>query len=114
MDIEPLKTIIDLTTDKKSTICFFLSNSLKLLLEDYELCEDNFYLNDTIQCIQKNNLSHDIHGKIKAIDEYTDRITLRKNNYNITIDPNKYYIFIKPVTSKNNDRQFYKSLLEKL
>ena len=37
-----------------------------------------------------------------------------QNNYNITIDPNQYYIFIKPVTTKNNDRQFYKSLLEKL
>ena len=24
MDIEPLTTIIDLTTDKKSTICFFI------------------------------------------------------------------------------------------
>ena len=114
MDIEPLKTIIDLTTDKKSTICFFLSNKLKGLLEDYELEENNFYLNDSIQCIKKNNLQNDVHGKIKSIDEYSDRITVKKNNYNITIDPNQYYIFIKPVTTKNNDRQFYKSLLEKL
>jgi len=114
MDIEPLHTIIDLTTDKKSTILFFLSNALKALLQDYELEEDNFYLNDTIQCIKKNNLSNDIHGRIKSIDEYSDKITLKKNNYNVTINTNEYYIFIKPVTSKNNDRQFYKSLLEKL
>ena len=41
MDIEPLQTIIDLTSDKKSTICFFLSNKLKGLLEDYELEKDS-------------------------------------------------------------------------
>jgi hypothetical protein len=114
MDIEPLKTIIDLTTDKKDTILYFLSNKLKLLLEDYELIDDEFYLNDKIVCIKKNNLSKDCYGKINCIDEYSDRITVKKNNYNITIDPDKYYIFVKPVKSKNNDRQFYKSLLEKL
>ena len=48
MDIEPLKTIIDLTTDKKDTILYFLSNKLKFLLEDYELIDDEFYLNDNI------------------------------------------------------------------
>ena len=34
---EPLKTIIDLTTDKRETLMFFLSQKQKILLEDYEL-----------------------------------------------------------------------------
>ena len=89
MDIEPLQTIIDLTTDKKSTIFFFLPKKLTVLLEDYELEEKDFYLNDNIQCIKKNNLHNDVYGKIKSIDEYSDRITIKKNNYNITIDPNQ-------------------------
>ena len=115
IDIEPLKTIIDLTTDKRETIMFFLSTKLKILLEDYELSEDNdFYLNDYIVLIKKNNLINEYKGKIICIDEIINKITIRNNNYNVTIDPEKYYIFIKPNTSKNNDRQFFKSLLEKL
>ena len=60
INIEPLKTIIDLTTDKKETIMFFLSTKLKILLEDYELVDDNnFYLNDYIVLIKRNNLTNE-------------------------------------------------------
>lgn len=115
INIEPLKTIIDLTTDKRETIMFFLSTKLKILLEDYELVDDNdFYLNDYIVLIKRNNLTNEYKGKIICINESLNKITIKNNNYNVTIDPEKYYIFIKPNTSKNNDRQFFKSLLEKL
>jgi len=114
MDIlyfEPLKTIINLTTDKKETILYFLSDKLNEKLEDYDLVDNNFYLNDYLVCIKKNNLENEYSGKIMCID---DLITLKVNNYNVTINPNIYYTFVKQNTSKKNDRQFYKSLLEKL
>ena len=54
MNIEPLKEIIRLTTNKKNTILYFLSDELKNKLQDYELVEnDDFYLNDKIICIKK-------------------------------------------------------------
>ena len=46
-DYEPLKSLIDLTTNKKNTILYFLSDTLKNKLKEYELCNDGeFYLND--------------------------------------------------------------------
>ena len=54
MNIEPLKIIISLTTNKKNTILYFLSDELKNSLTDYELIENNdFYLNDKIICVKK-------------------------------------------------------------
>ena len=94
---------------------FFLPIKLKILLENYELVEDNdFYLNDFIFLIKRNNLTNEYKGKIVSIDEIMNRLTIKNNNYNVTIDPDIYYIFIKPNTSKNNDRQFFESLLKKL
>ena len=118
MDIkyfEPLKTIIDLTTDKRETIRFFLSPKQKTLLKDYELIEDNnFYLNDYIVLVKRNNLETEYKGKVICVDDDENHLTIKNNNYNVTIDPDVYYIFIKPNTSKKNDRQFFESLLKKL
>ena len=111
-EYEPLKSLIDLTTNKKNTILYFLSDKLKIKLKEYELCDDGFYLNDYVVGIKKNNLDKDFIGKIVCIDN--NEITIKVNQYNVTINPNIYYMFIKKNTSKNNDRQFYKSLLEKL
>jgi len=111
-EYEPLKSLIDLTTNKKNTILYFLSDKLKIKLKEYELCDGEFYLNDYVVGIKKNNLDKDFIGKIISIDD--NEITIKVNQYNITIDPNIYYMFIKKNTSKKNDRQFYKSLLEKL
>ena len=69
-----------------------------------------FYLNDNVSVI-KNNLENQYNGKIICVN---DNVTIKNNQYNITIDSNLYYIFVKRNLSKNNDRQFYKSLLEKL
>ena len=110
---EPLKSIIDVTSDKKNTILYFLSLDLKKKLTEYNLCEDNdFYLNDFIICIKKNNLKNDFTGKITEICK--NKLCLKVNNYNVKINPNHYYIFIKPNTSKKNDRHFFESLLKVL
>ena len=110
--IEPLKTIINLTTDKKLTILFFLNESLQCKLKDYDLVDDTFYLNDYISVIKKNNLENYYNGKIICVND--NEITLKNNQHNITINTDLYYVFVKRNLSKNNDRQFYKSLLEKL
>ena len=117
MDIqkfEPLKTIINVTTDKKLTILFFLSNELQTKLKNYELIYDKFYLNDHISLIKKNNLENIYNGKIICTNENNKEITIKKNSHNITLNTDLYYVFVKRNLSKNNDRQFYKSLLEKL
>jgi len=114
MDIkqfEPLKTIIDLTTDKKETILFFLKPKLKNKLLEYELITNNkYYINDNIICIKKNNLQNEYSGKINNVTK--KKISMKMNNYNVSINPDHYYIFIKPDTSKKNDRQFFESLLK--
>ena len=64
-EYEPLKSLIDLTTNKKNTILYFLSDTLKNKLKEYELCNDGeFYLNDYVVGIKKNNLDKDFIGKI--------------------------------------------------
>ena len=68
-DYEPLKSLIDLTTNKKNTILYFLSDTLKNKLKEYELCNDEFYLNDYVVGIKKNNLDKDFIGKIISIDD---------------------------------------------
>ena len=110
--LEPLKTIINLTTDKKLTIIFFLNDNLQCKLKEYELIDDNFYLNDFVCIIKKNNLENIYNGKIISVND--NEITIKNNQHNITIDTDLYYVFVKRNLSKNNDRQFYKSLLEKL
>ena len=113
MEIEPLKTIIELTTDKKKTILYFLSEELQKILNEYKLIENNdFYLNDKIICIKKNNLQKEYYGKIICIDN--NILTIKKNNIFISFNHNDYYIFFKKVRSLKNDRQFFESLLEKL
>jgi hypothetical protein len=112
MNIEPLKTLINLTSDAKKSIIFFIDTDLKHKIKDYDYEDNNFYLNDNIICINKKNLNNDYNGKINSITEYT--ITLKVYKYNITINKSSYYIFVKKNTSKNNERQFFKSLLEKL
>lgn len=114
MDIkyfEPLKTIIDLTIDKKETILFFLKPQMKNKLLNYDLITDKkFYINDNIFCIKKNNLKNEYNGKIKNIIK--DKLCVKVNNYYVSINPDHYYIFVKPDTSKKNDRQFFESLLK--
>lgn len=110
--LEPLKTIIDLTTDKKLTILFFLNDNLQCKLKEYELIDDTFYLNDFVCIVKKNNLENNYNGKIISVND--NEITIKNNQHNIIIDTDLYYVFVKRNLSKNNDRQFYKSLLEKL
>ena len=111
------------TYHSKILTLFIPSLFMNWLIDDNECCinhieryfrieDKKFYINDNIICINKNNLNNDYNGKINRVSK--GKITLKVYKYNITINIFSYYIFVKKNTSKNNTRQFYKSLLEKL
>ena len=112
MDIEILKSILTISTDKHDTLMYFLSDRIKERVEYLPLLvDDKIYLNDKIYCIGKNNLDLEYTGKVKHID---DRLMIKHNGLSLYIDPKRYYIFVEPNHSRKSDRQFYESLLKSL
>ena len=111
MNIEPIKNILEISNDKKNTILFFIDNQ-KIIdkLKNYELV-NNYYINQNIIAIKKNNLSYDVIGQIIYIKNKKIGIKL-KNNIVIYINPTLYYTFIK--FNKNNNKQFFQQLLKNL
>ena len=96
MDIEPLKTIMSYSNDKKDTL--LNSNPKKSVREkviklEYE--DESFYINDKIYCIKRNTLELEYIGRIYCIDD--DSIGIKLSNVrNVNINPDlKYYIFVK-------------------
>ena len=113
MDI--LKPILDIYDTKKDVLLFYVNpdivstiDSLKYLDDDNEL-----FLNDKIFCLDRSTLSLDHIGIIQAIKDTTITIK-KKGNYSVHLDEKRYHIFIKRRRSKQNDRDFYKALLNAL
>ena len=110
--IEILETYLKLSKDKQSSLLEFLSDELRKKLKDYKLVED-IYINDKVILIKKNKLKLELEGKIYKTRK--DFISIRKsNNVNITTEKNNYYIFVKSLKNKNNDRIFFEALLKQL
>ena len=110
--IEILETYLKLSSNKESSLLEFLSNDSIQKLKNYNLVE-NIYLNDNIILIKKNTLMIDHIGKIYKIKN--EIISIKKSNsVNISLDKNNYYIFVKRIKNKNNDRIFYETLLKQL
>jgi hypothetical protein len=113
MDTEPLQKIMNLSNDKKNTLFYFLHSDIIRKLYKYDLEFSQFYINDKIFCIKRNTLELSIEGKILCIDD--NRIGIKKNkNLTIYIDPKKYYIFVKQSKNIQNQKDFFKKLLEEL
>ena len=115
MDIEPLKSILDITDNKQDSIVFFLSDKVKSKMNKYYLYEEqnkDIFINQYIICIKKNDLSLDIKGKIISIKDNIIGINMYK--YTKYINMNSYYIFIKNSKSNSDDRDFFEHLLQKL
>ena len=113
MDIEPLKTLLSYSNDKKDTILTFLDKSVREKVIKLEYDDEKFYINDRIYCIKRNTLELEYNGKIYCIDDNTISIKL-SNVRNVNINPDKYYIFIKVKKQDIKKREFYKQLLEVL
>ena len=114
MEINILKNIVDVSTDKKNTILFFLKpeNSIKLKKTEY-VTKDMLYLNNKIFLVKKNTL--DIKYKGKIIYHKKNKLGINiTNKYNIYInDINNYYIFRNKM--KNNDQTlFFQKILAEL
>ena len=113
MDIEPLKSILEWSKDKKSTLLHFLPYDVKKQIHDCDYEEEKFYINDRIFCIKRNTFELEIIGTILFIRNNKIGIKLTKTR-TLTINPEKYYIFIKCKKSINKQRDFMKQLLEQL
>lgn len=110
--IEILETYLRLSKDKESSLKEFLDDTILKKINKYKLVDD-IYLNDNVILIKKNTLKIECIGKIYKTKN--KNISLRKSNgVNLTYDKNKYYIFVKRVKNKNNDRIFYETLLSQL
>ena len=110
MDIEPLKSILDISSDKKDTLLYFLPLTIKERVIDCDLEDKGFYINDKVFCIKRNTLELEIVGKIICIDG--KNIGIKKSNINVYIDTKKYYIFVKIAKKIQSQKEFLKKLLE--
>ena len=112
MNIEPLKTILSFSKNKQDTLLDYLPNTIKLKVQNLDLEDKEFYINDMVFCIKKNTLELECYGKIICIDKY--KLGIRKNQMNQYIDSRNYYIFIKVTKKLKNQRDFLEKLLEKM
>lgn len=113
MDIEPLKTLMSYSNDKKDTLLNFLEKRVREKVIKLEYEDESFYINDKIFCIKRNTLELEYIGRIYCIDD--DSIGIKLSNVrNININPDKYYIFVKVKSKDMKKRDFYKQLLEQL
>lgn len=112
MNIEPLKSILEWSPNKKDTLLYYLSNDVKEKVKKLEL-EEKLYINDRIYCIKKNTLELEYDGSILYIDK--DKIGLKITNIKtIRLNPDDYYIFVKCKKTISKQREFMKQLLEQL
>ena len=113
MDIEPLKSILEWSKDKKDTLLYFLPFEIKKKLINLEYEEDKLYVQDRIYCVKRNTLELEHDGTIIFIDN--GKLGLKITTYKtITLDPKQYYIFVKCKKTINKQREFMKQLLEQL
>ena len=112
MNIEPLKSILEWSPNKKDTLLYYLSNDVKEKVKNLEL-EEKLYINDRIYCIKKNTLELEYDGSILYIDK--DKIGIKITNIKtIRLNPDDYYIFVKCKKTISKQREFMKQLLEQL
>jgi hypothetical protein len=113
MDCEPLKSVLEWSTDKKDTLLYYLPLDVKTKVINLDFEEKNLYVQDRIFCIKRNTLELEYTGTILFIDggKIGVKITSVKT---LTIDPNKYYIFVKNKKTISKQRDFMKQLLEQL
>jgi len=113
MDI--LKPILDIYDSKKNVLLYYLEDTISNQVNEFIYLSDDdneLFLNDKIYCIDRATLSLDHIGIIQAIKQ--KKITIKNKGYSKHIKEGSYHIFIKRKRSKQNDREFYKALLNSL
>ena len=113
MEIEPLKSILEWSEDKKETLLYYLPLEVKKKVFRYDYEEEHFYINDRIFCIAKNTLELDFVGRILFYEN--GKLGIKINSIKtVTIDPEKYYLFVHSKKTINKQREFLKQLLEQI
>jgi hypothetical protein len=113
MNIEPLKSILEWSSNKKETLLYYLSNNVKEKVKKLELEEEKIYVQDRIFCIKKNTLELEYDGTVLYIEN--DRIGLKISNVKtVRLNPDDYYIFVRCKKTISKQRVFMKQLLEQL
>ena len=112
INTEPLRSILEISNDKKDTLLHFLSLDVKRKVIDCDLEDKDFFINDKVFCVKKNTLELEIVGKIICIDG--DNLGIKKPSMNVYIDSKKYYIFVRMTKQITSQRDFLKKLLETL
>ena len=112
INIDVLKSIMNMCDDKHNTLLYFLDNNIQKKLNKYKYTLfDDLYLNDQIILINKSTLQIEILGKINNID---NNIGILKNNRTIYYNPQYYHIFSKYNNNKNKDVTYFEELLKQL
>jgi len=112
INIEPLQSILNISSDKKDTLLYFLPLTIKKRVLECGLEEEDFFINDKVFCVKRNTLELEIVGKIICIDGHN--LGIKKPSMNVYIDSRKYYIFVKIAKQITSQRAFLKNLLETL
>ena len=113
MELEPLKSILEWSPNKKETLLHYLSNDVKEKVKKLDLEEEKLYVQDRIYCIKKNTLDLEYDGTVLYIEN--DRIGLKITNIKtLRLNPDDYYIFVRCKKTISKQREFMKQLLEQL
>ena len=113
MEIEPLKSILEWSEDRKDTLMYYLPLEVKKKVVNLEFEEKSLYVHDRIYCVKRNTLELEHDGSILYIED--GKIGLKENSVKtITLDPKEYYIFVKCKKTISKQREFMKQLLEQL
>ena len=113
MKIDILQTIVGLSTNKKNTILAYLPGEIKEQLQKTEYTNKEYFINDKIYCIRKDNLDLEIIGKIFEIEDTKlgIRISHVRNQF---IDTTEYHTFVQAKQEIKTQRELMKQLWKQL
>ena len=113
MNIEPLKSILEWSPDKKDTLLYYLPYEVKKKVFRLDLEEKSLYVQDRVQCVRRDTFEIEHGGTILFIEN--GKIGLKITSVKtVTINPNEYYIFVRNKKSISKKREFMKQLLEQI
>ena len=118
MNIEPLKNLLQIYNDnnKSEVLLYYLPKITTSYLSGYEFINNmnDLFLNDRLIFISKSTGL--LFNKGIIIKIISDKITIQTKYNNISLDPNLYYIFIKPRKNKLKkvNHKYFKELLRSL
>ena len=113
MKIEPLQTLLSFTTNKHQTLLIYLSDKIKEQIQNAEYTTKDYYLNDKIFCIRKDNLELEMSGTIIQIDDDTIGIKISSVR-NQFISTDDYYTFVQAKKQVKTQRQLMEQLMNQL